>query len=81
MELAADEGIRVERRAIPIEELPTLREVAACGTAVVVTPVNKIVINDKVSARGPGGGAVSWELEALGDLWEGLARMGWRGCC
>lgn len=48
MQLAADEGLTVERRAIPLTEIPTLKEVAACGTAVVVTPVNRIVHRDQV---------------------------------
>ena len=37
--LAEDMGIKVERRAIPIEELPEFEEVGACGTAVVITPI------------------------------------------
>jgi len=48
MELAKDEGLKVEKRAIPVGELESFREVAACGTAVVVTPVNRIVHKDKV---------------------------------
>ncbi len=48
MELAKDEGLVVEHRAIPVSELKSLKEVAACGTAVVVTPVNKIVYQDEV---------------------------------
>lgn len=48
MELARDEGLAVEHRPIPVSELKTLREVAACGTAVVVTPVNRIVHGDEV---------------------------------
>jgi branched-chain amino acid aminotransferase len=48
MELAKDEGLAVEQRAIPVSELKTLKEVAACGTAVVVTPVSKIVYQDEV---------------------------------
>lgn len=48
MELAKDEGLTVEHRPIPVDEMRTLKEVAACGTAVVVTPVNKIVYKDEV---------------------------------
>ncbi|TFJ80689.1 hypothetical protein NSK_007866 [Nannochloropsis salina CCMP1776] len=48
MDLARDEGLAVQERAIPITEVKTLREVAACGTAVVVTPVNRIVYRDEV---------------------------------
>ena len=38
----------VERRPVPVEELADFSEVAACGTAVVITPVGKIVWGDKV---------------------------------
>lgn len=54
MELARDEGLTVEQRPIPVGELKTLKEVAACGTAVVVTPVNKIVYKDEVIKIGSG---------------------------
>jgi branched-chain amino acid aminotransferase len=39
MTIAADEGLTVETRDIPLEELETFDEVLAVGTAVVVTPV------------------------------------------
>ena len=38
----------VERRPVPVEELADFAEVAACGTAVVITPVGKIVWGEKV---------------------------------
>ncbi|MDD5892045.1 MAG: branched-chain amino acid aminotransferase [Bacteroidales bacterium] len=40
---AADLGMEVERRPVPVEELPTFDEVGECGTAVVITPVHKLV--------------------------------------
>ncbi len=43
MELAADEGMKVERRPILVDELSDFDEVGACGTAAVITPVRKIV--------------------------------------
>ncbi len=43
MELAKDMGMSVERRKIPVEELGTFEEVGACGTAAVISPINKIV--------------------------------------
>jgi len=52
MHLAAEEGLKVERRAVYIDELPDLDEVAACGTAVVITPVTRIVLDDKVIKLG-----------------------------
>lgn len=42
MTIAADEGLTVEARDIPVEELETFDEVLAVGTAVVVTPVGSI---------------------------------------
>lgn len=43
MTLAADMGMKVERRRIPVEELESFEEVGACGTAAVISPINKIV--------------------------------------
>lgn len=42
MKLAAHIGIKVEKRPVPYEELPTFEEVGACGTAAVIAPVGKI---------------------------------------
>ncbi len=42
MTVAADLGMPVERRKVRAEELADLAEVAACGTAVVITPVGRI---------------------------------------
>lgn len=42
VELARDEGIPVEIRAISVSEIDSFTEVAACGTAVVMTPVGSI---------------------------------------
>jgi branched-chain amino acid aminotransferase len=44
--LAKDLGMKVERRRVPVEELSTFDEVGACGTAAVITPINKIVDRD-----------------------------------
>ncbi len=46
--LAEDAGIPVERRRIPFDEIETFAEVAACGTAVVITPINRIVRGDRI---------------------------------
>lgn len=54
MQLAQDMGITVERRDISIDELPELAEVGACGTAVVITPIKKIVHGDKNYTFGNG---------------------------
>ena len=42
MQLAEDMGIKVERRAIPEEELETFEEAGACGTAAVISPISRI---------------------------------------
>ena len=42
MQLAEYMGLKVERRAIAEEELETMEEAGACGTAAVITPINKI---------------------------------------
>ena len=47
MRLARDTGMKVERRPIHIDELDTLKEVAAIGTAVVVNPIASITLGDR----------------------------------
>ncbi len=42
MQVAADLGMNVERRPIPLEELATFEEAGACGTAAVVSPISYI---------------------------------------
>lgn len=42
LQMAEQMGLTVERRPVPWEEVGTLREVAACGTAVVLTPIKSI---------------------------------------
>ncbi|MCK9155201.1 MAG: branched-chain amino acid aminotransferase [Paludibacteraceae bacterium] len=42
MTLAEDLGMKVERRPIPIEELDTFEEAGACGTAAVISPIERI---------------------------------------
>ena len=53
MELAKNMGITVEVRPVLFEEIETLSEVGACGTAVVVTPVCEIKRGDKIIITGP----------------------------
>jgi len=48
MQVAKDCGIPVERRPIRRSELPEFAEVAACGTAVIITPVGHLYDGDKV---------------------------------
>ena len=42
MVLAQDMGMNVERRQIPVEELATFEEAGACGTAAVISPIERI---------------------------------------
>lgn len=41
-QLAKDMGLKVDRRHIPVEELSTMEETAACGTAAVASPIAEI---------------------------------------
>ena len=41
--VAAHLGMEVERRPVLVEELSTFEEVGECGTAVVITPVHKLI--------------------------------------
>ncbi len=42
MTLAEDLGLKVERRHVPVEELATFEEAGACGTAAVISPIERI---------------------------------------
>lgn len=42
-QLAEDLGMKVEQRPIDVKELSTFEEVAACGTAAVISPIGQIV--------------------------------------
>lgn len=42
MQLAEDMGMNVERRPIAVEELATFDEAGACGTAAVISPIERI---------------------------------------
>ncbi|MFO7820995.1 MAG: branched-chain amino acid aminotransferase [Lentisphaeria bacterium] len=45
--VAKDEGLKVERRPVPYDELKEFSEIGACGTAVVITPISEIVRGDE----------------------------------
>lgn len=42
IQLAEDMGMKVERRPVPEEELSTFEEAGACGTAAVISPIQRI---------------------------------------
>jgi branched-chain amino acid aminotransferase len=69
--IAADMGMKVEVRPVPFEEIETFAEIAACGTAVVVTPVCEITRGDRVIKTGDpdGCGPV---LQKLYDTVQGI---------
>lgn len=48
-QVAEDFGMKVEMRKIPLEELSAFEEVAACGTAVVVTPISSIDVKPRLA--------------------------------
>jgi len=48
--LAEDQGLKVERRKIDFNEVASFREVAACGTAVVIVPIESIT-DERVQGR------------------------------
>lgn len=41
-QIALDLGLKVEQREVPEEELATFEEAGACGTAAVISPINRI---------------------------------------
>ena len=42
MVLAEEMGMKVEQRPVPVEELATFEEAGACGTAAVISPIERI---------------------------------------
>lgn len=65
-------GIPVEKRAIEFTEVTNFAEVAACGTAVVITPVNEILHNGQSFKVGPEDGTVGPILQKLYDTYTGI---------
>ncbi len=81
-EIAKEMGLSVEVRPVAWDELADFAEIGACGTAVVITPVNEIVRGDQVLRIGPqeGCGPVLQELyERVTAIQYGEApdRFGW----
>ena len=69
LQLAKDLGMKAERRRIHKDELADFVEIGACGTAVVITPVGRIFMDDKVYSYGETIGPV---LRKLYDHMTGL---------
>ncbi len=70
-QVARDLGIAVERRPVMRAELKDLAEVAACGTAVVITPVSRIYDGDKVYEYGD---KVGTTLQKIYDTLTGIQK-------
>lgn len=70
-QIAADLGMKVEVRPIPFEEIETFAEIAACGTAVVVTPICEITRGNKVIKIGDSDGCGP-VLQKLYDMVQGI---------
>lgn len=70
--LAADAGMVIERRPVDIGEVGEFDEVAACGTAVVITAVTRIVYKDNVIVVGETVGA---DPEVVGPRFAALYKQ------
>lgn len=76
MTLARDMGIKVTRRHIRLEELADMQEAAACGTACVISPIDKVIDpdHDKIYTIQSEPGPVLTRLyHALQDIQYGRA--------
>ena len=76
MTLAKEMGMKVTRRRIRLEELADMSEAAACGTAAVISPINKVIDTEKnrVYEFGDEPGEVLTKLyHALKDIQYGRA--------
>jgi branched-chain amino acid aminotransferase len=65
MQLAADRGMDVQRRDIDIVEVGELEEAGACGTAVVITAVTRILHGSDLIEIGSDPDAVGPRLQSL----------------
>jgi branched-chain amino acid aminotransferase len=73
-QLAEDMGLRVEKRQVPISEVQSgaFGEVAACGTAVVLTGIKRIVCGGEVTDINGGSDEVGPVLQKLYDTLRGI---------
>ena len=82
MTLARDKGYKVTRRHIPLEELEQMSEAAACGTACVISPIDKVIDpeKNKIYSFGAEPGPILTDLyRSLKDIQYGRAedKYGW----
>jgi len=68
--LAADLGLKVENRNIPVSELAEFEEAGACGTAAVISPIGTIYDSgaDKTYTFGDGKTAGKWSTKLYETL-------------
>jgi branched-chain amino acid aminotransferase len=72
MELAADEGMTVERRRVPLSEVGDFAEIAACGTAVVMTAIKEVVARGTVHSVNGGADTVGPVCQRLYERVRGI---------
>ena len=82
MTLAREMGLKVTRRRIRLEELADMSEAAACGTACVISPIDKVVDTEKGVTYSFGdepGPVLSKLYHALKDIQYGRTedKYGW----
>ena len=82
MTLAKEKGLKVTRRRIRLEELADMSEAAACGTACVISPINKVIDTERgitYSFGNEPGPVLSDLYHALRDIQFGRAedKHGW----
>ena len=76
MTLAREMGMKVTRRHIRLEELADMSEAAACGTACVISPIDKVIDTEKGKTYSFGdepGVVLSQLYHALKDIQYGRA--------
>lgn len=76
MTLAREKGYKVTRRHIRLEELAQMQEAAACGTACVISPIDKVIDpeKDKIYSFGAEPGPILTDLyRSLQDIQYGRA--------
>ncbi|CAM9770525.1 unnamed protein product [Ectocarpus sp. 13 AM-2016] len=72
MQLAEDEGMVVEHRPVPFDEVSSFKEVAACGTAVVMTTIKQIVKGGEIISINGGSDETGPVCQALYDRVRGV---------
>lgn len=66
--IAADLGLKVERRPVPVEELETFEEAGACGTAAIISPFRSIYDRELKKEYFYGDKAGEWSTKLYNTL-------------